>query len=108
MGQVCLRGTQMSRYIRIVISLLVGVVVVATSDTHVAVAEEPVKQASISALIAALKDENENVRNAAAQALGEIGTKQAVSSLVATLQDKNEYAFVRSDAALALGRIGVD
>jgi HEAT repeat protein len=51
-------------------------------------------------LIAALKDENEYVREAAAEALGKIGDPRAVEPLIDALQDK-EW-FVRRTAAEAL------
>ena len=58
------------------------------------------------ALIAALKDQNANVRGGAAEALGRIRpeAKEAVPALIVALKDQNENA--RSAAAEALGRIG--
>lgn len=54
--------------------------------------------------IAALKDKNELVRQAAAEALGRIGDIQAVEPLKAALEDEDE--FVRQAAAEALRKIG--
>jgi HEAT repeat protein len=54
-------------------------------------------------LLTALKDENSEVRLAAARALGEIGDPQAVEPLLAALKD--QHSSVRRAAAEALGRI---
>ena len=61
---------------------------------------------AVTALIAALKDENEHVRESAADVLGDIGpeAKAAVPALIEALKDKVEG--VRWSAAAALGRIG--
>ena len=55
-------------------------------------------------LLAALRDAEEDVRRAAAEALGEIGDAAAVPGLLAALRDAD--ADVRREAAWALGRIG--
>src|SRR5438876_5804338 len=57
-------------------------------------------------LIAVLKDPNDEVREHAAEALGDIGPEAAgaVDSLIATLKDAN--AKVRRDTARSLGQIG--
>jgi HEAT repeat protein len=61
----------------------------------------------VSELIAALldEDENSNVRQAAAEALGYIQDPRAVEPLVAALLDENENNNVRSTASWALGKI---
>ncbi len=60
------------------------------------------------ALIKALGDENERVREYAARALGEIGesAKAAVPALIKALGDENGYGNVYRTAAWALGEIG--
>jgi len=58
----------------------------------------------VPALLQALGDEAEDVRKAAARALGRIGDRQAVPPLIQALGDEDED--VRSAAAKALGRIG--
>ncbi|MGB3404219.1 MAG: HEAT repeat domain-containing protein, partial [Microcoleaceae cyanobacterium] len=55
-------------------------------------------------LIAALEDEDSDVRWSAARALGEIGSEVAVEPLIAALE--HEDIFVRRSAATALGEIG--
>jgi HEAT repeat protein len=55
-------------------------------------------------LITTLKDKDENVREYAAQALGELGDARAVEPLIITLKDKDKN--VREYAAKALGKIG--
>ena len=55
-------------------------------------------------LIAALKDNDEDVRRTAAEALGKLGDTQAVQPLIAALRDDNEY--IRMAAAEALGKLG--
>jgi HEAT repeat protein len=55
-------------------------------------------------LIEALHDENMAVRNNAAFALGELGSRSAVSGLLALLKDPEER--VRKSAVKALGMIG--
>ena len=57
-------------------------------------------------LIAALKDNDWNVRYSAAEALGRIGGDKAVEPLITALKDKDNS--VRYSAAQALGRIGGD
>ncbi|MCX7840301.1 MAG: HEAT repeat domain-containing protein, partial [Anaerolineae bacterium] len=64
----------------------------------------PVTQQAVPLLIAALRDEDANVRERAAYALGEIGDVRAVEPLLVALRDEN--ADVRGRAADALGRIG--
>jgi ABC-type multidrug transport system fused ATPase/permease subunit len=56
------------------------------------------------ALTQALRNEKEEVREAAARALGEIGDPQATLALTQALRDEKEE--VRRAAALALGEIG--
>ncbi len=55
-----------------------------------------------------LKDEDEDVRAAAAYALGRIGpqAKKAIAALTEALKEKRGYGEGRSSAAEALGRIG--
>jgi hypothetical protein len=55
-------------------------------------------------LLGALKDEDWRVRASAAEALGQIGDRQAVSSLIELLVD--ERIEVQRVAAVALGRLG--
>lgn len=61
---------------------------------------------AVKPLIAVLKDEesNENVRQGAVEALGQIGDSRAVELLIAVLEDKS--VSVRIEAAKALGHIG--
>ncbi len=59
---------------------------------------------SIDALIAALSDQNQNVRAAAVKALGETGDRRAVSYLVSILRD--DSTSLRSQASTALARLG--
>ncbi|MEJ7709421.1 MAG: HEAT repeat domain-containing protein [Pyrinomonadaceae bacterium] len=56
------------------------------------------------ALAALLKDQEEEVRIAAAEALGKVGAESSILALTAALQDQN--AQVRGNAAFALGQIG--
>jgi hypothetical protein len=74
------------------------------SDVRKAAADALVKigAPAVEPLIAALKDENSDVRQAAAKALGKIGDPRAVEPLIAALKDKD----VRKAAAEALGRLG--
>jgi HEAT repeat protein/beta-lactamase regulating signal transducer with metallopeptidase domain len=65
-----------------------------TQDTNSAV---------VPALLEALKDDNAEVRRAAAQSLGNIGDKRATNGLVAVLGD--EDAHVREAAVEALGEL---
>lgn len=59
----------------------------------------------ITALIDTLDDEDADVSNAVATALGKLG-QPAVSPLLAILKDKDKSATLRAKAALALGNIG--
>jgi HEAT repeat protein len=59
---------------------------------------------SVMALIGALQHGDEDVRWKAAVALGEIGDQRAIEPLMVLLCDEDR--FVKSHAALALGRIG--
>jgi len=61
-------------------------------------------------LTAALKDKHPGTRAAAAESLGQFGREanDATEDLVATLLDKSNDRFVRSFAAISLGRIGGD
>ena len=58
----------------------------------------------VESLVAALKDQNEDVRKAAARTLGDMGpnAKAAVPALIDGLKDEN----LRFNAAIALGQIG--
>ncbi|PIX77702.1 MAG: hypothetical protein COZ37_01285 [bacterium (Candidatus Ratteibacteria) CG_4_10_14_3_um_filter_41_18] len=58
-------------------------------------------------LIGALQDEDEVVRMHVAKSLGDIKDVSAVDSLILLLQE-DESAYVRSQAAEALGKIGGD
>ena len=60
--------------------------------------------AAVEPLISALQDSDEGVRQAAAEALGQIGDARAVEPLVAALKDSDEG--VRQAAAEGLGQIG--
>lgn len=59
----------------------------------------------IAALIDTLDDEDADVSNAVAAALGKLG-QPAVSPLMTILKDKDKSATLRAKAALALGNIG--
>jgi len=59
---------------------------------------------AIPALSGLIRDENSDIRFAAAQALGEIGTEAIVPALTQALQDKDEN--VRVSAAVAFQQIG--
>jgi len=63
-------------------------------------------EASVPALLRALKDEHQEVRHAAVYALGEIGpdAKEAVPALVGMLEEKDEG--MRRSVAYSLSRIG--
>ncbi len=63
----------------------------------------PISEESMSALINALGDDCERVRNAIANALGNVG-RPALPSLVNALSHENEW--VRAKSAYALGRMG--
>ena len=63
-------------------------------------------EAAVSGLIKLLEDSEESVREAAAFALGEIGSDTATSGLIKLLEDSEES--VREAAAFALGEIGSD
>jgi HEAT repeat protein len=60
---------------------------------RLAAAEALVKlgSAAVESLIAALKDVNEAVRSAAAEALGKIGDVRAIEPLIAALKDSGKY-----------------
>ena len=62
-------------------------------------------EGNIECLIAALKDKDSNVREAAAEALGELGDKRAVKPLLTALK-KDKDSNVRDAAAKALGKLG--
>ncbi len=57
-------------------------------------------------LRSALQDPDPEVREAAANALGELGDRTAVPELVALVGNTNEDALVREAAVAALGAIG--
>jgi HEAT repeat protein len=61
---------------------------------------------AVPALMEALKDENGDVRYAAALALGKIGDPQAVPALIEALKDKEGDARVIAIVAKALAKIG--
>lgn len=64
---------------------------------------------SITAVLYCLNNKNEHykTRLAAAEALGKIGDKNAVTSLINVVSDENEKSiYVREQAAVALGMIG--
>ena len=61
-------------------------------------------EGNIECLIAALKDKDSDVRNAAAWSLGRLGDKRAVEPFIAALKDKDSN--VREAAAEALGELG--
>src|SRR5262245_6283433 len=63
-------------------------------------------QAAVPELIEALKDDDWQVRNQAAEVLGVIGpdAKAAVPALIDVLQEEDKY--FRSHGAVALGKIG--
>jgi HEAT repeat protein len=60
---------------------------------------------AVEPLISALRDEDDDVREAAAEALGELGDSRAVKPLISALRD-DRYWRVRKAAAEALGEIG--
>lgn len=62
------------------------------------------KNKDIDSLLLALRNENNDVRREAAEALGRIGDVKAVEPLIKTFVDMNEQ--VRHSAAEAVGRIG--
>ena len=59
---------------------------------------------AVKPLIATLKDEDETIRKEAATALGQIGDERAVEPLIATLKDEDEALLMA--AVIALGQIG--
>ncbi|MCL6534415.1 MAG: HEAT repeat domain-containing protein, partial [Armatimonadetes bacterium] len=74
---------------------------------HDVVREVVVKQMGAQAvpyLIQALRDEHSGIREAACEALGQIGDARAIPALIQKLGD--EYAGVRAGVCRALGRIG--
>jgi len=62
------------------------------------------KGKDVEGLINALKDEDEDVRTNAAEALGKIKDERAVEPLIRALKNKDDD--VREEAAMALGEIG--
>ncbi|NPA39743.1 MAG: HEAT repeat domain-containing protein [Thermodesulfobacteria bacterium] len=50
------------------------------------------EEKNVEALIMALRDEDSDVRKAAAEALGEIGDKRAVGVLISALEDKDLHS----------------
>ena len=60
---------------------------------------------AVEPLVAALKDYNRDIQQAAAEALGEIKDARAVEPLAAALKDDNDWN-VKKAAAQALGQIG--
>jgi HEAT repeat protein len=61
---------------------------------------------AVEPLIAAIEDQDQNTRRAAATALGQIGDRRAVKPLAAVLKDKSNSDDVRQAAIQALGQIG--
>jgi hypothetical protein len=61
---------------------------------------------ALQSLVAALKDENRDVRWAAIEALGELGDRRAVPPLVEYLEKPEAYRWARRLIASALGVIG--
>src|SRR5262245_50409380 len=78
----------------------------ATSDSDAVKALRHLGPAAVPDLIKALEDEDWEVRNQAAVALGVIGpeAKAAVPALIDVLQGEDKY--LRSHAATALGKVG--
>ncbi len=66
----------------------------------------PPQKAVLAPLMAALEDENDAVRAAAARSLGEQGTRSSVPTLIRALHDPSWM--VRAGAALALGQLSGD
>ncbi|WPD20730.1 MAG: HEAT repeat domain-containing protein [Candidatus Electrothrix scaldis] len=66
---------------------------------------EALEKLSTPELVKRLKDEEESVRQAAAQALGKLGDRSVIPTLVMLLKDKNP--FVQEAAATSLGELGV-
>jgi HEAT repeat protein len=64
------------------------------------------KKRKTQALIKVLSYKNRNVRDAAVEALGEVGDSQAVNPLIYLLEDRDEDAALRERACKALGMIG--
>ncbi len=62
------------------------------------------KSAAVETLIACLQDEDEDVRQDAAVALGNLGDARAVDALIACLKDENEEG--AGSVAEALGKLG--
>jgi len=62
-------------------------------------------QRAVPALIAGLEDERESVRSSAMRSLGKMRAKTAVEPLIRLLLEA-ETAYIRKEAALALGEIG--
>ena len=69
-----------------------------------ALGDERGNSLAIDPLAAALGDEHDTVREAAAESLGKLGNKQAADALVAALNDRS--AAVRAAVVTALGRVG--
>lgn len=67
---------------------------------------DPANAQAVEPLVAALADQDHDVREAAAEALGKIGDARAVDPVLAVLGDHSQQAKVRMAAARALGAIG--
>jgi HEAT repeat protein len=81
-----------------------GVLIRALTCTQVREVVVGLGAPAVPALIQALGDWSENVRRAAAEALGKLGDPQAVPPLIQALGDRSEN--VRRAAAEALGKLG--
>jgi HEAT repeat protein len=85
-----------------VLKRIVGEEQAATVDDNTVIADRAtyLKQEGAVVLIQALRDEDRDVRQAAAEALGRLGHKPAIEALALVLQDEDEW--VRHAAANAL------
>ena len=77
------------------------ITIIKTGDRHAAYLLAKIGGPAFEPLISALKDENSNLREGAAMALGQLGDTRAVTPLITLLKD--EEMRVRMEAAWALG-----
>jgi len=63
-------------------------------------------RAAFTAVFAALKDEDKDVRFAAITALGNLGNHDAIDTLIAKMNEKEVDKSVRAEIAIALGKLG--